>query len=84
MAQIEAALVREQGVVFAVVVVKNHVVTSEQQSSEMISVCARALQCQNIVLMGESNRRLRGNRSDVVRFVANLDPRRLPWRKWTI
>lgn len=84
MAQMTAALVREQGVTFAVVLVKNHVVLSQQQSSETIRSASVALGCPLVVLMGETNRKLRGNRNDVVRFVANLHPSRLPWKKWTV
>lgn len=84
MATLTAALVREQGVTFAVALVKNHVVLSQQQSSETIRAVSAALGCQLVVLMGESNKRLRGNRSDVVEFVSRLHPARLPWKKWTV
>ncbi|KHQ50402.1 hypothetical protein [Mameliella alba] len=84
MAQMTAALVREQGVTFAVVIVKNHVVQSQQQSTATIRAVSASLGCPLVVLMGETNKQLRGNRSDVVRFVANLNPARLPWKKWTV
>lgn len=84
MATFEAALVREQNVNFAVVVVKDHVIDNQTESSKMISLMARTMRCPLVVLMGETNRRLRGNRQDVVRFVANLHPSQLPWKKWTV
>ena len=84
MAQLTAALVREQGVTFAVALVKNHVVQSQQQSSETIQAVSMALGCPLVVLMGESNKRLRGNRNDVVKFVSRLHPSQLPWKKWTV
>lgn len=84
MPQMTAALVREQGVTFAVVLVKNHVVLSQQQSSETIQAVSRALGCPHVVLMGESNKRLRGNRNDVVKFVSRLHPSRLPWKNWNV
>lgn len=84
MARLTAALVREQGVTFAVALVKNHVVLSPQQSSETIRAVSIALGCPLVVLMGESNRKLRGNRNDVVRFVSNLHPSQLPWKKWNV
>lgn len=84
MPQMTAALVREQGVTFAVVMVKNHVLTSPTTSDQMIRAASVALGCQLVVLMGESNQRLRGNRQDVVNFVSRLHPSRLPWKKWNI
>lgn len=82
MAKMTAALVKEQGVTFGVVLVKDHVVTSQHQSNQMIQAASHALGCGLIVLMGETNNRLRGNRQDVVNFVANLHPSQLPWREW--
>ncbi len=84
MAQLNAALVKEQGVTFAVVRVKNHVVNCNTTSDQMIRSVAAALGCQLVVLMGESNRKLRGNRQDVVNFVSSIHPARLPWKKWTV
>lgn len=84
MAQMTAALVREQGVTFAVAIVKNHVLSSSATADQTIRAVSHALGCPLVVLMGESNRRLRGNRQDVVNFVSRIDPSRLPWRKWTI
>ena len=34
--------------------------------------------------IGERNRRLRGNRNDVVQLVSRIDPARLPWREWSV
>lgn len=79
-----AALVREQGVTFAVIMAKDHVLNSQTESDNLIRTMAVSMRCPLIVLMGESNRRLRGNRRDVVQFVANLHPARLPWKKWTV
>ncbi|MEY8838893.1 hypothetical protein AB9K41_07655 [Cribrihabitans sp. XS_ASV171] len=84
MVQLTAALVREQGVTFAVALVKNHVLNSPTQADELIQDVSRVLGCPLVVLMGESNRKLRGNRRDVVNFVSRLHPSQLPWKKWTI
>ena len=84
MATMTAALVREQGVTFAVAVVRNHVLNSPQSADQTIRAVSQALDCPLVVLMGESNRKLRGNRQDIVSFVSRLDPARLPWRKWNV
>jgi hypothetical protein len=80
---ITAALVKEQGVTFAVVLVKDHVLNSQATSSQMIQAASHALGCSLIVLMGERSRKLQGNRRDVVNFVSRLHPSQLPWKKWS-
>lgn len=84
MAQFKAALAREQGVTFAVVLVKNHVLNCNSTADQMIRSVSAAMNCSLVVLMGESNRKLRGNRQDVVNFVSRIHPSRLPWKTWTI
>jgi hypothetical protein len=84
MAQFKAALVREQGVTFAVVLVKNHVLNCSTTADQMIQSVSAAMGCSLVVLMGESNRKLRGSRQDVVNFVSRIHPSRLPWKTWTI
>ena len=84
MTKFTAALVREQNVTFAVVTVKDHVLNSQTESDNTIRAMAVAMRCPLIVLIGQSNRRLRGNRRDVVDFVAKIDLSRLPWKEWTV
>lgn len=84
MAQFKAALVREQGITFAVVLVKNHVLNCSTTADQTIRSASAAMNCSLVVLMGESNRKLRGNRQDVVNFVSRVHPSRLPWKTWTI
>jgi hypothetical protein len=84
MAQLHAALVREQNVTFAVAMMKDHVLNNPSIADQQIQAVAAALGCPLVVLMGERNRKLRGNRKDVVDFVARIDPSQLPWRKYTV
>lgn len=84
MTTFKAALVREQNTTFAVVLVKDHVLNSPSTADNLIRSAIVALRCPLVVLMGESNRKLRGNRQDVVNFVARVHPSRLPWKTWTI
>lgn len=84
MAKMTAALVREQGVTFAVVLVKNYVLNSPTTADQMIQSVSAALRCPLVVLMGESNQKLRGNRRDVVNFVSKVHPSRLPWKEYDI
>ena len=84
MARVTAAVVREQGVTFVVALVKNHVVLNSSESDRLIGAISAQFGHPLVVLMGESNRRLRGNRQDVVNFVARLHPSRLPWKEYSV
>lgn len=84
MSQLHAAIVREQNITFAVAMMKDHVLNSPATADEQIQAVASALGCHLVVLMGERNRKLRGNRKDVVDFVARIHPSRLPWKKYQI
>lgn len=83
MPKMTAALTKVQNTTFAVVIVKNYILDSPSESDDVIRVAATLLRCPLIVLMGESNRKLRGSRQDVVNFVAKIDTARLPWKTWT-
>ena len=84
MPQLQAAVVREQNVTFAVALMKDHVLNNPSVADEQIRAVASMLGCSIVVLMGERNRKLRGNRRDVVNFVSRIDPGRLPWRKYSV
>lgn len=84
MTTLTGAVICEQGVTFAVALVKNHVLNSQSKSDEMIQYVSRALGCPLVVLLGESSRTVRGNRQDIVNFVANLSRSRIPWRKYQL
>ena len=83
MPKMTAALTKVQNTTFAVVMVKNHVLDNPSESNDAIRAASGLLGCPLIVLMGESNRKLRGSRQDVVNFVAKIDTARLPWKTWT-
>ncbi|TNE63227.1 MAG: hypothetical protein EP335_10170 [Alphaproteobacteria bacterium] len=83
MARVRAALTREQGITFVVVAVKDHVVLNSSLSDQMIQAAISSFGCGLVVLMGERNRRLQGNRRDVVNFVASIHPSRLPWKDYS-
>ncbi len=84
MATMTAALVRKQGVTFAVALAKDHVISNPTKASQLIATVMQIVGCSLVVLMGERSRKLRGNRRDVVDFVASVHPSRLPWRKYTL
>jgi hypothetical protein len=77
----EVAVVREQGQTFAVLAVKPHVVQSQTEREAMVSA-ARGWFGVRTVLLAEDGR-LWGP-DDIVRWLRNIHPSRLPWRKFTV
>lgn len=83
--KVQGAVIKEQGITFAIVVVKKHVVDSSCQSGEAIDAFSRFFPGMPVVLMGQDTRGLpiyRGRR-DIVAFLANIHPARIPWKEYT-
>ena len=83
--QFEGALIREQGVEFAIVVVKKFVLDNSSRASEL----ANQLQLhfgRPVVLMAQDSRSVPTylGRRDLVRFLANVSMRAIPWKRFTI
>lgn len=82
---IQAALVKEQGVTFAVVAVKAHVLSSSSRD-QVVGSFARVWPGVPIVLMAEESQgRVRYyGRGDITRFLSKTPVSALPWRSWTV
>lgn len=81
----DAALVREQGVTFAVVAVKGHVVSSDSSRREAIDAFGAHFPGVPIVLMVQDGRGRATfwGRQDIVRFLAKVPVQALPWRRFS-
>ena len=81
----EGALLKEQGVTFAIVAVKPHVVSNSSQASEARSSFSRFFPGVPIILMGQdsSGRATYQGRTDIVRFLSHVSPTRIPWKRYT-
>lgn len=86
MPKLEAALVVEQGVRFAVVAVKNHIVNSQYESEKAIRQLTSIFPGYNIVVMGmkSGGQSIYRGRKDIVNFLANVSPNRLPWKSYSV
>lgn len=73
------ALIREQGVSFGIVVVKDYVITNTNEANQAVAQFSREFGCPTI-LFGARDHRLYG-RKDLVRFVSGLHYSQIPWRK---
>lgn len=81
-----AALVREQGVTFAVVAVKQHAVVSDAARREAMSAFAPHFPGVPIALMvqGSRGRPTFWGRPDIVRFLASVPVSAIPWRRYSV
>jgi hypothetical protein len=82
----DGAVIREQGVTFAVVIVKRHVLDSPASSADAMRQFGTVFPGMPVVLMAQDPRGIpsyRGRR-DLVRFLANVPLRAIPWRRYTL
>jgi hypothetical protein len=82
----QGTVLKEQGVTFAVVIVKNHVVDSPSAARDSLRAFQPLFAGIPIVLMGQDPRGVpsyRG-RPDLVRFLANTPLAAIPWREYSV
>lgn len=82
MANWQVALVREQGVEFAVVCVEDSVVDDPTRREKVWRWWTRHLG-RPIALLGAQRHQAYGRR-DIADFVGSIDPARLPWRQMSV
>jgi hypothetical protein len=84
--RIEAALVREQGVTFAVLAVKPDVLRSPTRRDETSTGFAALWPGKPVILMAQDSRGVPEyyGRRDIVRFLATVPMETLPWRSWSV
>lgn len=82
MTTFDAALIKEQGVRFAVVSVKDSVTSSPTKREAAARRCSALFDGAPVVLVS-SNGRTWG-RTDLVRFLRNVPLEALPWKRWRL
>ena len=81
----QGAVIREQGVDFAIIIVKPHVLQCQSDSEQMISAW-RVRFGVPVVLMaqdGQGKPTYLG-RPDIVRFLSRVPLRAIPWREYSL
>ena len=80
----DGAVVKEQGVMFAIVVVKNHVVNDRIQAEKTVHAFqASTFPGIPVVLMGQSHGRAKFfGRPDIVRFLSRVPFHSIPWKRF--
>lgn len=82
MSSFEAALIKEQGVTFVVVSVRDSVIDNPSDAQRTSRTMSLTFHCP-AVLIGAERHRLYGRR-DLVNFLSRIDPSRLPWKRWDV
>ena len=84
--QFEGAVIREQGITFAVVIVRKAVIDFRQQADRAIRTCSGAFPGMPVVLMAQDSRGTPTyyGRPDLSRFLANTPLGAIPWRRYTL
>ncbi len=81
----DGALIKEQGVTFAIAVVKPHVLTSSQRESVRNSFIPVFGNIPIILASQDSSGDFKYHgRTDIVKFLANLHPAQIPWKTYTV
>jgi len=85
MIKVTGAVIKKQGLTFAVVAVKNHVFNTQHDRQEAQISFASIFPGMPIVLMARSpgNSPQYWGRRDIIQFLSNVHPSRLPWREFT-
>jgi len=86
--QFEGAQVREQGVEFAVVIVKPHILDNsyEDERENLRMSFSSVFPNVPIILMAQNYKGIPTyhGRPDIVKFLASIDHRRIPWKRYTL
>ena len=80
----DGAIIKEQGVTFAIAVVKPSVLTSPSREKIRASFVPFFGNIP-IILMAQNSRGIPtyNGRCDIVHFLANINPARIPWKHFT-
>lgn len=83
--QFDGAVIKEQGVTFAIVVVKSHVLNtpSKEQIRKKFKVYFGNIP---IILMAQNSHGIPtyDGRADIVRFLVKVNPARIPWKHYNV
>lgn len=84
--QFEGSVIREQGVTFAVVIVKPHVLDSTIEANKTARAFVPVFGPVPIILMAQDGRGVPTwyGRRDIVRFLRNVPLSAIPWKKYTL
>jgi hypothetical protein len=84
--QIDGAIIKEQGVTFAIVVVQQQVLASPEAVNSARKAFNPIFQGLPIILMAQNAKAIPSyqGRQDIVQFLANIHPSRIRWKRYHI
>lgn len=82
----QGAKIREQGVTFAVVIVKRHIIDNSAEADRTIQCFQPTFPGIPVILMAQDARGVPSyyGRSDISRFMASVPLNAVPWKEYTI
>jgi hypothetical protein len=81
------SVIKEQGITFAVVIVKKHILDNKSEATEIVrNLQARVFPGLPVVLMAQDTNGTPTyyGRSDIAKFLASIHPSRIPWKKYSM
>jgi hypothetical protein len=84
--KIHGAVVEEQGVTFAIVAVKMHVIQNGIEADETLKGFKGVFPGAEVVLMGQDARGVPTyyGRNDIARFLSRIPLNAIPWKEYTV
>ncbi|MEZ4721946.1 MAG: hypothetical protein R2813_08740 [Flavobacteriales bacterium] len=84
--QFDGALITEQGITFAIVIVKPQVLNSYLECEKVRSGFSPVFPNVPIILMAQDSKGIPEyqGRKDIVNFLANISASQIPWERYTI
>lgn len=84
--KLQGAIIKEQGIQFAIVIVKQHVVQNPSTANEMIQTCRPVFAGVPVVLMAQNSRGTPTyyGRRDIAKFMAGVPLSAVRWKEFTI
>jgi hypothetical protein len=82
----QGSVIKEQGITFAVVIVKKHIVDNRSQAEDTIRSFQPVFPGIPVVLMAQDSHGVPTyfGRPDIAKFLANVSLQRVPWKEYTI
>lgn len=82
----QGAIIKEQGVTFAVVIVKKHVIDNKSEARRAMQSFQPVFPGIPVVLMAQDSRGVPTyyGRKDIARFMANVPLEAVPWKEYSI
>jgi hypothetical protein len=82
----QGSVIKEQGITFAIVIVKKHVVDNRSTAEDAIRTFQPVFPRIPIVLMAQDSNGVPTyfGRPDIVKFMANVPLHAVPWKEYTI